>query len=172
MPESWDDLIQPIGDVQPPMDLWPAIERRAAAQGRVSPIRVWRPVIWLAAAAGAALIIALLILAAHSAGRNSQVGSHPKTGSVSGVVRISGGTAIPPNGNVHPARLAPFIITGRTADGRHIRRSITTDSDGRFSLPLPPGRYWVTWAPGRPLDSGFTVSAGRTTTVHLLEIAP
>ena len=130
MPESWDDLIRPIGDVQPPMDLWPAIERRAAAQGRVSPIRVWRPVIWLVAAAGAALIIALLILAAHSAGRNSQVGSHPKTGRVSGVVRISGGTAIPPNGNVHPARLAPFIITGRTADGRHIRRSIARYCSG------------------------------------------
>jgi hypothetical protein len=65
--------------------------------------------------------------------------------SVAGVVVTEGGPppSTPGASDVRPDANATVIVIGASANGRHIRRTETTDRHGRFALRLPPGTYTV-----------------------------
>jgi predicted phage tail protein len=70
-----------------------------------------------------------------------------RSGTVSGLVVIEGGSQVASNGGVAELRTvkaAPLVITSRTTAGRRLVRHSRTDARGRFRLRLPAGRYTVT----------------------------
>jgi hypothetical protein len=79
--ESWRDLVQPFGDVRPSTDLLPGILEREAAllAGARRALRVPRAARWVLAAAGCALVVGALALAAHSRG-NAPTPAHRSSG--------------------------------------------------------------------------------------------
>jgi hypothetical protein len=77
MSESWRDLVRPVADVEPPMDLLTRItEREATLPVERSPSRFPRAAGWALAGVGGLLVVGALALAAHSR-RDSPVGGAP-----------------------------------------------------------------------------------------------
>jgi hypothetical protein len=99
------------------------------------------------------VVIAIVVLSsgvvayAWSASRPSHSAQPPPrlAYSVAGVVVTEGGPppSTPGASDVRPDANATVIVIGASANGRHIRRTETTDRHGRFALRLPPGTYTV-----------------------------
>jgi hypothetical protein len=107
----------------------------------------------------------------------------PLTGHLAGRLVMEGGP-MGPGGQQPAERLIPGTVTVTAAGHQPV--SVKVGSSGRFSVPLPPGRYQVC---GRSpsvmeVDGGktrelpcshsasATVTAGRTTTITLTFIVP
>jgi hypothetical protein len=65
---------------------------------------------------------------------------------IAGVVETRGGaTVVNPGGlDVHPIRSAQVLVSGITLSGRRVRRLMSADHRGRFTLGLLPGNYRFT----------------------------
>jgi hypothetical protein len=65
---------------------------------------------------------------------------------ITGVVETRGGaTVVNPGGlDLHPIRSAQVLVSGITLSGRRVRRLMSADHHGRFTLSLVPGNYRFT----------------------------
>ena len=70
MPESWRDLMRPVGEVEPSIDLLPQIHQREAELpvGRGRGFHLPRLTGWVLAGVGCLLVLGVLVVAAHSRG--------------------------------------------------------------------------------------------------------
>jgi hypothetical protein len=111
MSDALRDLVRPVGEVEPPMDLLARItEREQTLRGGQSRLRLPRWSGWAVAVAGVVVVLAGLALAAHSRSDPSQVGKRPR-----------------------PTRPVPNVR------GKSILSAITTLQRAGFKVSVPEG---------------------------------
>lgn len=107
-------------------------------------------------------------VSAGSSPTSTAVGTHPRSGALRGHLYGVGGPA--------PGRRRPFPGTITVSgSGSGTRREAKADSDGAYSMTIPPGRYTVTGhSPGYnggavpcPAQNPAQVSNGGTTTLDV-----
>jgi len=88
---------------------------------------------------------------------------------VSGQVMHSGGTATAQGGNDRPVRHAMVALTGTTAAGRQLSRTVQTTGGGAFWARLPAGHYHASWS---GVASTFNVHPNTVSDVMVQVISP
>ena len=84
MSESWRDLMRPVGEVEPSIDLLSRIHQREAEQpvGRPRGMRLPRLTGWVLAGVGCLLVLGVLAVAAHSRGNTPPAPAAPPVSAV------------------------------------------------------------------------------------------
>ena len=157
------DLVLPAGDVDPPLDLWARIERRAEELGAGETRRrsgLGRPLRWALAAGGCLAVVAALAIAAHSRGTTEH---HPAA----------------PTHRIHDDNVSlrlPRRWEGQALQGR---LQIRDYSHGRWGAAPPPGHVWAVideesrrfalagGLPHPPLSGPLTIRPGEYSTPQL-----